>query len=170
MQRDKLVRTSATHPLLIEAVPAGNGMGRVGITFCPGKKQPAAATGCWDRDLAIDVAAVAGWGAAAVVTLVEQHELASLKVEELGTEVARHHMEWLHLPIRDVSVPDAGFEQAWRDHGPVLRSQLRAGFDVLVHCKGGLGRAGVAACRLLIDCGWTTTEALAAVRAARRRC
>ncbi|WP_221234573.1 ADP-ribosylglycohydrolase family protein [Sphingomonas aerophila] len=161
------VRTSVSHPLLIAAVPAGAGMGRVGITFCPGKKQPSAFTGCWDRDLDTDVAAIAAWGAVAVVTLVEDHELTSLSVEGLGDAVRARHMDWLHLPIRDVSVPTAAFETAWAELGPSLRSRLRAGFDVLVHCKGGLGRAGTVASRLLVDCGWSPADALAAMRAAR---
>jgi ADP-ribosyl-[dinitrogen reductase] hydrolase len=142
-------------------------MGRVGITFCPGKKQASAMTGCWERDLDTDMAVVASWGAALVVTLVEDHELTSLDVEALGATVARHHMDWLHLPIRDVSVPDAAFEAAWAQVGPGIRDRLAAGFDVLVHCKGGLGRAGLAACRMLIDTGAQPEAALATVRQAR---
>jgi ADP-ribosyl-[dinitrogen reductase] hydrolase len=152
---------------MIAALSAGPNMGQVGITFCPGKKQPNALTGCWDRDLAIDLKAVADWGAAVVVTLVEPHELSELQVETLGEAVRARHMEWLHLPIRDVSVPDASFESAWQAHGASLRSRLRAGFNVLVHCKGGLGRAGLVACRLLVDCGWTPHAALDAVREVR---
>ena len=38
---------------------------------------------------------------------------------------------------------------------------------MLVHCKGGQGRAGTIAARLLIDCGWTPADALAVVRATR---
>ena len=161
------VRTSISHPLMIATVSAGDGRGRVGITFCPGKKQAHAATGRWDRDLAIDVKEIADWGAVVVVSLVESHELTALKVEGVGEAVRANHMDLLHLPIRDVSVPDGTFEDAWQRHGPGLRARLRAGFDVLVHCKGGLGRAGLVASRLLIDLGWAPADALAAVRAAR---
>ena len=84
-----VARTSVTHPLQIASVPAGNGMGRIGITVCPGKKQPGAMSGSWDRDLDIDVAAIADWGAAAVITLVENHEMKALGVEALGNEVVR---------------------------------------------------------------------------------
>jgi len=160
-------RTSISHPLQIGAVPAGPGMGRVGITFCPGKKQRDALTGTWDRDLDLDITTIADWGAASVVTLVEAHELEALDVAALGGAVGRHQLGWWHLPIQDVSVPDAAFEQAWTSVGPLLRSQLRAGFDVLIHCKGGLGRAGTIACRLLVDAGWAPADALAAVRAVR---
>ena len=79
------MRTSITHPLAIAEVSAGDGLGEVGLTFCPGKKQPSALTGAWDRDLLVDVAAIAYWNAAAVVTLVEDHELASLDVTALGS-------------------------------------------------------------------------------------
>jgi ADP-ribosyl-[dinitrogen reductase] hydrolase len=161
------VRTSVTHPLMIAAVPVGGSLGRIGITFCPGKKQARAATGCWDRDLAIDVKAIAEWGAVVLVSLVEGHELTALKVEHMGEAARANHMDWLHLPIRDVSVPEVAFEDAWQRHGPGLRARLRAGFDVLVHCKGGLGRAGLVASRLLIDIGWAPGDALAAVRAVR---
>jgi ADP-ribosyl-[dinitrogen reductase] hydrolase len=147
-------RTSVSHPLQIAFVPVGAGLGRVGITFCFGKQQQHAATGAWARDLDLDVSVIADWGAASVVTLVEDHELASLGVTGLGDAVRAAAMEWQHLPIRDVSVPDAAFETAWQKTGPMLRNQLRAGFNVLVHCKGGLGRAGTVAARLLIDLGW----------------
>jgi ADP-ribosyl-[dinitrogen reductase] hydrolase len=90
-----------------------------------------------------------------------------LKVSRLGEEVRARHMDWLHLPIRDVSVPDAAFEANWEHAGEAIRARLRAGFDVLVHCKGGLGRAGTIAARLLAELGWDADEAIFAVRAVR---
>lgn len=162
-----MLRTSHTHPLQIAEVRARADFGRVGITFCPGKKQPSAATGAWDRDLGLDLDAVRDWGAAAVLTLVEEHELRDLKVERLGDEVRARHMAWLHAPIRDVSVPTAEFEAAWVDVGRDLRGRLQAGFDVVVHCKGGLGRAGTIAARLLVELGTEPEAAIAAVRKVR---
>ena len=162
-----MTRTSLSHPLQIAAVLAGPGLGRIGVTFCPGKVQADAVTGAWRRDLELDVKAIAAWGAAAVVTLVEDHELQSLQVASLGEVVRRHHMEWLHLPIRDVDVPSPAFETVWATAGEGLRARLRAGFDVVVHCKGGLGRAGTVAARLLRELGWEADAAIAAVRAAR---
>lgn len=162
-----MTRTSLTHPLQIAVVRPGPGLGRIGITFCPGKVQPAAATGGWNRDLSLDVAAIADWGATAVLTLVEDHELKALQVAGLGLEVQRLQMDWLHAPIPDVSVPDAGFEAAWVQMGAGLRDRLRAGFDVVVHCKGGLGRAGTIAARLLVELGIEPSEAVQRVRAVR---
>ena len=137
------------------------------MTFCPGKVQASAFTGVWARDLDLDCDAIRDWGADAVVTLVEDHELEALQVEGLGAAVSARSMAWHHLPIRDVSVPSAAFEQAWGSAGLELRRLLRGGGSVLVHCKGGLGRAGMIAARLLVELGMDAGEAIAAVRAVR---
>jgi ADP-ribosyl-[dinitrogen reductase] hydrolase len=101
------------------------------------------------------------------VTLVEDHELQTLQVTDMGTKVQARHMRWHHLPIPDVSTPSADFERQWNLVGEGLRAQLRAGFNVLVHCKGGLGRAGTIAARLMIELGVAPDDAVAAVRTAR---
>jgi ADP-ribosyl-[dinitrogen reductase] hydrolase len=124
-------------------------------------------TGEWDRDLAIDLDAVQAWGAAAVVTLVESHELAMLRVSHLGEEVARRGMLWFHLPIVDVSTPGEEFERGWETAGEELRSMVRAGSNVLVHCRGGLGRAGMIAACLLVELGTDPRTAIAEVRRVR---
>jgi ADP-ribosyl-[dinitrogen reductase] hydrolase len=159
--------TSRTHPLKIAALELGHGRGRIGITFCPGKKDPRSLSGIWDRDLALDLGSIAEWGAQAVVTLVEAHELDALKVPNLGAETTRRHMAWHHLPIPDVTAPGAEFEAGWTVVGPGLRAILRDGFDVLVHCKGGLGRAGTIAARLAVELGMDAEDAIQRVRALR---
>jgi ADP-ribosyl-[dinitrogen reductase] hydrolase len=124
-------------------------------------------SGEWDRDLGLDLDTVRDWGAAAVVTLLESEELTLLRVERLGEEVLRRNMLWFHLPIVDGSTPGERFEQEWDVAGEELRSMLRRRLDVLVHCRGGLGRAGTIAARLLIELGMEPTKAIAMVRAAR---
>jgi ADP-ribosyl-[dinitrogen reductase] hydrolase len=124
-------------------------------------------SGHWDRNLSLDLDAIRVWGAAAVVTLVEQNELTLLRVEQLGEEVTRRDMLWFHLPIVDVSTPDEEFERRWAVSGDAVRNLLRSGRDVLVHCRGGLGRAGTIGARLLIELGMEPTTAVKQVRAAR---
>ncbi|MDD2761982.1 MAG: dual specificity protein phosphatase family protein, partial [Methylomonas sp.] len=60
------------------------------------------------------------------------------------------------------------FEQQWATQGKQIREMLRNGDDVLVHCKGGLGRAGMIAARLLVELGMDANEAIHAVRRARK--
>ena len=151
-------RTSVSHPIQVVHVSPGPGYGRIGITFCPGKKGQSNFGGAWDRDLDMDLDAIQREGAATVLTLVEEHEFRLLQVEGLGAGVLARHMNWVHLPIEDVSVPDHGFEAAWVEAGEGLRAQLRDGSDIVVHCRGGLGRAGTIAARLLVELGVAAPE------------
>lgn len=162
-----IMRTSQSHPLQIAAVDPGPGMGQIGITFCPGKKQQSAMTGGWDRDLDLDLDQIEQWGTAALVTLIEPHEMRVMGVQQLGAVVATRHMDWLHLPIRDVSIPGPDFERVWEKAGAGLRARLRDGFNVVVHCKGGLGRAGTIAARLLVELGSDPERAIRMVRRVR---
>jgi protein-tyrosine phosphatase len=159
-----VARTSQTHPLQISAVQATPEYSRIGITFCPGKQDPFAHTGAWARDLATDLDLIANWGATLVLTLVEQEELRALKVPNLGDEVMQRGMSWRHLPIADFSVPTEAFERQWLKEGRHIRQLLRQGEDVLVHCKGGLGRAGMIAARLLVEMGMDPKSAIRLVR------
>ncbi len=157
------LRTSATHPIEINTLPLPGG-GRLGLTFCPGKRDIG---GGWDRDLDTDLGDLAGAGVELLVTLVEDHELTLLGVPDLGTRVQAHGMDWLHLPIVDVSVPSAAFESGWPVHGAHIVSRLSAGGFVVVHCRGGLGRAGTVAAWLLVELGESPEHAISRVRATR---
>src|SRR4029434_10448408 len=152
----RAARTSAPAPLGIDEVAAPpSGAGRIGMTFCPGKRQRGAATGDWERDLAADLARIGDWGAADVATRIEPHELGRYGVPGLGEAVEALGMEWHHLPIPDVGVPDSLFEARWVYAGHLLRAPLLSGRRVLLHCRGGLGRTGTIAARLLAELGAT---------------
>ena len=160
-------QTSANNPLRIDTLPFGPAGGLIGLTFAPGKQQLNAMSGSHRRDLGADLDVIAAWNAAAVVTLVEAHELDALAIADIGAQVRRRHMEWHHWPIGDFQVPDAAFMAAWPARSAMLRELLARGGRVLVHCKGGLGRAGSIAARLLVEDGMAPDAAIAAVREAR---
>lgn len=161
-------RTSLTHPLRIDELRVDGVGGRIGITFCPGKCADSVHGAPWARDVDIDVRAIRGWGASALVTLIEDHEFDFLRVRGLGVAVKAAGMDWHHLPIRDVDVPDRRFEEGWADVGPKLVSRVREGGCVVVHCRGGLGRAGMVAALLAIELGLSPGQAMVRVRASRR--
>ena len=160
------MRTSLSHPLYIDPVTAGRGV--IGMTFCPGKKQDHAATGSWDRDLQIDLSAIVKFGASALVTLMEDQELPALGVADLGAQVCDRGLEWYLLPISDGGVPDHRLRDLWPYTGYRLRTHLRRGERIVLHCKGGLGRTGMIAARLLVELDVAEPErAIALVREAR---
>ena len=74
----------------------------------------------------------------------------------------------MHLPIKDVSVPNVLFEQQWRESVASIYRCLDRGEKVLVHCRGGLGRTGIVAARLLMAYGASAGEAIKQVRAVRK--
>ena len=159
------LRTSETDPLRIADIPVG--FGTVGVTLCPGKRGASLFGNGWARDLQTDIAAIAAWGATVVVTLIEDQEFAALKVEGLPEAVRDAGMAWHHVPITDVSVPVERFERQWPQVWPTFRARLDAGEKLLVHCRGGLGRAGTIAALMLVECGESPAAAISRVRAAR---
>ena len=158
------MKSSLSDPLWIAEVSPSGAPGVIGLTLCPGKKDRAHA---WDRDLDLDVAAIRDWGAEVVVSLIETDEFELLEVTGLSSTVERHGTRWVHLPIRDVSAPNRDFEAQWVIDGADLRGVVRAGGRVLVRCRGGLGRAGTIAARLLVELGTDPSEAIRAVKQVR---
>ena len=159
------IRTSANDPLRIGVVTAGRG--QIGITLCPGKRGRSVLGVPWERDLMTDLGVIRHWGASALVTLIEEHEFDLLGVPRLGEKVQSAGLEWLHLPITDGQPPDARFEAGWQVHGPAVRSRLLEGGKILVHCRGGLGRAGTVAASMLVELGVAPRDAVNRVRAVR---
>lgn len=159
-------RTSLTHPLEIDEMPCGGGL--LGLTLCPGKQGPSNFGDPWERDLELDMRAIVDLEATTLVSLMEAHEFPMLNVAGLGDAAEEAGLEWHHLPIRDVNVPDERFERLWTYSGHVLRGKLRAGETIALHCRGGLGRTGMIAARLAIEFGAAPEEALRRVREVRR--
>lgn len=160
-----MVRTSITHPLRIDDLALGNG--RLGITFCPGKKGKSVFGAAWDRDLDLDMDAIKGWGASAVLSLIEDHEFEMLGVAKLGEAVKGRGIEWVHFPIRDLDTPTDEVMVTWAAISAQLNAILERGGRVLVHCRGGRGRAGTIVALMLIERGWSAPQAISDVRAVR---
>ena len=160
------VRTSLTHPLRIAELTVGQHGGAVGVTFAPGKYQPVSMTGSWARDLDADLAKVKAWGATTLVSLIEPWEFKELHIENLPQHATAHGLTWLGLPIVDGAAPDQRWLHTWESVGVQLTQRLIAGERVVVHCKGGLGRAGTVASMLLLQTRQFTDPAqvMAAVR------
>ncbi|MEI6214969.1 MAG: cyclin-dependent kinase inhibitor 3 family protein [Desulfuromonadales bacterium] len=161
------ILTSKNSPLRIDTIRLPGNRGQIGMTFCPGKKDSGYSGRVWARDLVTDLDVISDWGANAVVTLMEGFELEMLGVSDLPEMLRARCLEWHHLPIRDVDVPDRHFEAQWQGHGNRLREILISEGKVLLHCRGGIGRTGTIAARLLVEFGFKPSDAVALVRRTR---
>lgn len=160
-----MLRTSTSHPLRIDSLSVGNG--HLGLTLCPGKKGDSVFGAGWDRDLDVDLDVIKAWGAKAVLTLIEDSEFDLLSVTSLGDAAKARGIDWHHFPIPDLGVPTPQAMTRWRELSPCLHRILENGGRVLVHCRGGLGRAGTIAALLLVERGHPAGKAMTLVRTAR---
>lgn len=158
------VRSSEKYPLQVAWVDAGT-PGKLGLTLAPGKKQPSLFGYVWDRDLKADLAVLRKEHQVDVlVPLIQDHELELLGIPDLVKSAQSAGMAVRRSPIPDLGTPDPKEAHALAQE---LVAQLKAGKNVLVHCKGGLGRAGTITTATLIELGMDPAAAMAMVRAAR---
>lgn len=163
-----IVHTSKTSPLQV-ATPEG--FPDLGMSICPGKVDPYAMSGACARDLATDIASIQQWGARVVITLMENAELSALHVKGLGRAVEKAGMTWWHFAVVDGSAFNMRHKQTtchfWDLPCAMLRLLLSIGSKVFIHCRGGLGRTGTLAARILIEEGLKPEKAISLIRKAR---
>jgi protein-tyrosine phosphatase len=110
-----------------------------------------------------------GWreaGVDAVVSLLEPDEAEDLGLDQERKFSEDNDMEFYSLPIADRSVPnsDADAERLLT----VIEEAQNRGKSVVIHCRQGIGRAGLIASTLLVERGFSPSEAVQRVGAARR--
>jgi len=167
-----MTRTSATHPIRVDFLnhpqfPILNGLG---ITFAPGKTQRSPMSGSsWERDLKADIKRLKDfYGTDALISLIEDFEYDELGIEDMWSECYE-----VGIDQTKHEIPDQGVPSQMRSFRFLLSNaieKLQKGKKVVVHCKGGLGRAGtVAACAVLAatDATISADDAITLVRMAR---
>lgn len=128
------------------------------FTPCPGTRDV-----CLNEALASLKAA----GAQAIVTLMPDAELAANGAADLAAACAEQGLAWLHLPVADEQVPQADFDAGWGRHHDEILTLLDADATLAIHCKGGSGRTGLIAARMLIELGLDRETAVQQVQALR---
>lgn len=119
----------------------GNPRGRLSIAMAPGKKD-----GRWNRDLDMDLDVIAATGIEIIVCLLEWFELKMLSILDYPKKAQERGFIFYHMPIKDRRV---AFQRDIDALVPIIVHHLLAGKSILVHCRGGLGRAGtICACCL----------------------
>ncbi|MCE0507059.1 MULTISPECIES: protein-tyrosine phosphatase family protein [unclassified Roseivivax] len=140
---------------VIHALAVGSGI--LGIAPMPG------ASG----DYAGDLEHLRHWRPALVLSLVTRLELYMAGAESFGADMQQRGTRWDQIEIEDGGAPDTAFDTRWVAVSGFARKALLGGGRVLVHCRAGCGRSGMAALRLMIEMGEAPDEALPRLRAVR---
>ncbi|KAJ8497158.1 hypothetical protein ONZ51_g695 [Trametes cubensis] len=162
----------AAQTLMVPEVPripplhTANQLGNMYMSSCPGKKVrldgPVRGRSTVCRDLRSDLTRIQNVGVACIVCCLDDHELQSLGVTwaeyvqvagELGIDILRIPIPE-GLPPNDPAVLDSHLSK-------LIETYTLRGSAILVHCRGGVGRAGIIACCWMLKlglCGWLDTE------------
>ncbi len=143
-----------THPTWQLNVDAG----ALVLTPCPGTK---------DVDLDTSLAQLQQQGVAAIVTALDESELASKGVAELGEKAQQLGMKWFQIEIEDDCAPGDEFAAKWQQASPELHQVIAQGGKVAMHCMGGSGRTGLLAAHFLLEMQWQLDDIVREVQALR---
>ncbi len=143
-----------THPTWQLNVDAG----ALVLTPCPGTK---------DADLDTSLAQLQQQGVAAIVTALDESELASKGVAELGEKAQQLGMKWFQIEIEDDCAPGDEFAVKWQQASPELHQVIAQGGKVAMHCMGGSGRTGLLAAHFLLEKQWQLDDIVREVQALR---
>ncbi|MFC3835094.1 MULTISPECIES: cyclin-dependent kinase inhibitor 3 family protein [Deinococcus] len=151
-------------PIRVDWIATGLWPGRLGLTFAPGKKglsvyQPGVTH---DRDLRADLETLARDGTQVIAPLIEDFEFDLLGMDGYHDEAEARHLTVVPCPIPDGGVPRD--PHAFSTYVDDLMTLLLDGQSVVVHCRGGLGRAGLTAACVLVQAGMTPEDAIRLVR------
>lgn len=137
----------------------GVGIGNLLLSSCPGKKVrlsgPVRGRGAICRDLGLDLTRIFSIGVRAVVCCLNDEELSYLGApwSEYEREADRLGLVIYRLPMAEGFAPTNVQEMDAAMTSIVTDCTMR-GMNVLVHCRGGVGRAGLIACAWLLKMGF----------------
>ncbi|KAL7753036.1 hypothetical protein RI367_001487 [Sorochytrium milnesiophthora] len=133
--------------------------GNVCLSSCPGKKvrltgPSASGRPGIRRELSLDLSRLASLGVSSIVCCLDDRELGGLGApwDEYLREATRLNIEILRIPIVEGYAPASMPEL----HQMVLNIEDRVsrGINMLIHCRGGIGRAALVACSWMLYVGY----------------
>ena len=132
--------------------------GALVLTPCPGTK---------GVELQASLEQLKAQGVEAIVTALDNAELAAKDVSALGELTQQLGMKWFQIEIEDDCAPDEEFAAKWSQASPELHAILAQDGKVAMHCMGGSGRTGLFAAHLLLEKDWALEDIVREVQALR---
>ncbi len=145
----------SSHPIYAVDVSA---QAQLLLTPCPGTKE---------ADLYSSLQELSHKNSPALITLMTSEELAENQLSELPKHAVTYDMQWFHLPLADDTVPDQAWEERFQSALPRFIQLLNNGMNLSIHCKGGSGRTGLVAARIMLALGFELEEAISKIKAVR---
>jgi protein-tyrosine phosphatase len=145
--------------------PGPRAIGNLLLSSCPGKKVrltgPVRGRGAICRDLGLDLKRIHSLGVGAVVCCLDDEELAYLGApwETYEREADQLGMDVVRLPMAEGFAPTCVKTIDMIITSLVAEYTLQ-GRHILVHCRGGVGRAGLIACTWMYKLGLVRTGTL----------
>jgi protein-tyrosine phosphatase len=116
------------------------------------------------RHLVADLTALRDAGVDVLVSLQTMDEQAQIGLSGEADAAAQVGLEFRHLPIPDMGVPDLA---AVAPAIAAIGADVAEGRHVVIHCWAGIGRSSTIAAAVLIELGATPSDACATISAAR---
>ena len=120
-----------------------------------------------DGHYAQDLEHLGDWKPALVISMTTAVEMAASGAADLGADLQDAGTRWAHFPLEDFTAPDIEQVTLWPEISHTALAALRGGGRVLIHCRGGCGRSGMAALRLMVEAGEDANDALLHLRSIR---
>ena len=170
MQLQKM--TSKDRPLYVNMIPKEvlPIAGTIGMTMAPGKKGLAQFSNCeWDRSLDEDLDTLKNnYKTDIIISLMEDFEFDLLKIPDFQPKCAEKSIINIRFDIVDGSVPTEKQISEYVRLAKNLKKEAENGKNIVIHCRGGIGRTGTLAACLLILFGSDPDVAIEIIRKYRK--
>ena len=172
---------SVSNPLRVDWLGVANlsVTGRLGRTFLPGKNHRGMSGLLHARSARLDAQRLRDeYRVDTLLLLNEDHEIARFVndvappagPQNLMAALAENSIALLRLPIPDGGVPRPNQGDELRALLTDVAMLLRAGKNVAVACRGGIGRTGTLLGLVLIELGCSSASAIVRVRTMKPEC
>ena len=137
------------------------------ISSCPGYCKE---NGTSDERQSTHLDVMQSLGVGQVVALTPDDELDRLGLADMPRRIIDSGIAWLQVPVVNFSTPEADQLDAFMAAMAEVKAKVDQGQHILVHCRGGTGRAGKVAAVMLIHYGIAPDDAITMIRQQREGC